>query len=165
MTGRVRPWRVPSDRKRRLTRRGHYLVTFGLVQVALGLAYLSPPVTEGGRLAAQLLPPAAYTTASVAVGLLAAVAAFVRPSLERPAFVGLAVLATARAASLAAVFVLGDHNAALLTGVLAFALLTRVHVLVSGWPDPPLIVEPVHLTQGQLEALADYLRRHSESED
>lgn len=160
------PGRVPSDRKRRLTRRGHYLLAFGLVQVALGLAYLADPSSPAGALAQHLLPPVLYTTASVIVGGLAGVAAFIRPSLERAAFAGLAVVSAARGLSFAAVYALqaiGPEQAseALLTGVLAFVLLVRVHLLVAGWPDPPLIVAPVELTQQQLAALAEYLRNHT----
>lgn len=143
--------------RRRLSRRGHYLLAFGLVQVALGLAYLAPSPTEAGQLSATFLPPAMYATASVVAGILAAAAAFVRPALERAAFTALAVTAALRCLAFLAVLV-ALQQVALVTGVLAFGLLLRVHLLVAGWPDPPPTAA-VTLTQEQLELLAEELRR------
>lgn len=148
---------MPRRRQRRLTRRGHYLLAFGTVQVGLGLAYLSPPATSGGRLAADLLPPLLYVTASIMAGLLAVAAAFARPSLERAAFGALAIVAAIRALSYIAVYVATGQEV-ILTGALAFGLLLRVHLLVAGWPDPPP-TSAVMLTQEQLELLAEELRR------
>lgn len=154
------PWHpgaVPSDRKRRLSRRGHYLLSFGTVQVGLGLAYLSPPVTEAGRLAATYLPPSVYVVLSLAAGITSAVAAFARPSLERVAFGLLAVVAAVRALVYVGVAI-QTGEPVILTGALAFALLLRIHVLVAGWPEAPP-AQTVSLTQEQLQLLAEELRR------
>lgn len=143
----------------RLTRRGHYLLAFGLVQVALAFTYGGTELTEGRAFAQAVLPAPVYLVLSLAAGVLALAAAYIRPTLERAAFAGLAVVAAARCLANLAGFV-AHQEGVLLTGVLAFGLLLRVHLLVAGWPDPPAVTT-ITLTQAQLEALAEELRRRA----
>lgn len=149
--------------RRRLTRRGHYLLSFGVVQLALAFTYGASDGTPGRELAQQVLPAPVYLVLSLAAGLLAVAAGVLRPTLERTAFGALAAVAAARClANLAAVVF--HQEAPLLTGTLAFGLLLRVHLLVAGWPEPtPPVV--VSLTQEQLEALAEELRRRAAGGD
>lgn len=145
-----------------LTRRGHYLLSFGIVQLALAFTYGSRADTPGRQLAQSLLPPVVYGVLSVVAGALAILAAYKRPAWERPAFAALAAAAAARClANLAGVVV--HQEVPLLTAVLAFGLLLRVHLLVAGWPNPPRTV-PVSMTQQQLEALAEELRRRAKDD-
>lgn len=147
-------------RQPRLTRRGHYLLSFGVVQLALAFTYGASDGTPGRELIQQVLPAPVYLVLSLAAGLLAVVAGVLRPTLERAAFGALAAVAAARClANVTAVVV--HQEAPLLTGALAFGLLLRVHLLVAGWPDPPPPATIV-LTQDQLEALANELRRRAD---
>lgn len=130
-----------------------------MVQLALAFTYGANRSTPGRELALSLLPGQVYLVLSLVAGALALVAAFVRPTVERLAFAALAVVAAARCLANLAGFV-AHPEAPLLTGALAFGLLLRVHLLVAGWPDPAPAVT-VNLTQEQLEALAEELRRRA----
>ena len=147
-----------------MTKRGHYLLAWGIGQALLGLAFITGPgpgATEGRQLAFTLLPVPVYCTLSLIVSALAVAAALWRPSLERWAFGALAVVTFLRcAAFLCAGMWHGD--ASTLTGGVAFALLLRIHLLVSDWQEEPGVAAVV-LTQADLERLAVELRRRAET--
>lgn len=150
--------------RRRISRRGHYLLTFGLVQAGLGFLALAGPTgadSPGRRLVLEILHPPAYATLSVVVAAVAFIGACYRPPrLETAAFTGLALIAAARAAVLLyAAAATGETSP--LAQALVFLLLLRVHLLVSGWPDPAA-VPLVGITAEQVATVVDQLRRYEE---
>ncbi len=143
-----------------LSRRGHYLLAFGVVQVGLALTYGVPPGITPGRLAQfTLLPRLAYEIVGILAGIAAVAAAFHRPPrLERIAFVLLIIPSAARSLAAVGAMAIAGYEAQLATSALAFLFVARVHLLVAGWPDPPpegsVVLQP-----GQLTAITDEVRR------
>lgn len=140
-----------------VSRRGNYLLTFGVAQAALGFSYLAPGLTPGRLLVQRILPPSVYLTLSLIAAVVAILAAFVRPRLEGTAFVLLTITAATRCIANAVSFLLIGEGVAL-TAAIAFGLLLRVHILVAGWPDPPPPrTEVLGLTPYEVDAMSEVL--------
>lgn len=149
-----------------LSRTGHYLLTFGIVQIALSFAYgLGPSYTPGRGAQLVLLPRPVYLTVGVAAGLLAVVTAVHGGKrLRRLAFAALILPSAARSLAALASMAVTGYEAQQLTSALAFLFVVRVHLLIAGWPDPPPDGAVV-LQADQLSALAEELRRRHEGGD
>lgn len=154
-------------RRRRLRRRGHYLLTFGFVQLLLGLLSLDDPSRADGparQLFSELLHPPVYLSASAFVFALCVAAVICRvPVFERWAFTGLAALAAVRAGLLlvAAYAADGPVSTGLLSQAALFLLVLRVHVLIAGWPEPQKVLV---LDEDDWRSIAAELRRRLNGE-
>lgn len=153
-------------RRRRLRRRGHYLLTFGTVQLLLGLLAVfsleaSPPLrsTAARVQFLELLHPPVYLGLSAACFGLCLAAVWLRRAVwERLAFTSLAALAAGRAGLLviAALTTPGAIDTSLLSQAVVFLLILRVHVLVAGWPEPQRLLV---LDEDDWHTIAQEMRR------
>lgn len=154
------------SRRRRLRRRGHYLLTFGVVQLLLGVLAVTSAQGVGAlrNTAAreqflELLHPPIYLALSVVCFGLCVAAVKLRKGLaERLAFTSLAALAAGRAGLLfiAALTTPGAIDTSLLSQAVLFLLILRVHVLVAGWAEPTKVLT---LDQDDWQTIAQEMRR------
>jgi uncharacterized membrane protein HdeD (DUF308 family) len=128
-----------------ISRRSQYLIYFGLVQVALGLAVLAQlgPTEDPLSIAiGRVVPPPIYGTLSVLGGIYSCIAAVSperhRAQLKHVAFGVLAVLLGMRTLAhfYAAIVVPGVNTLQQVATGLVYLLVVRVHVLVARWPEP-----------------------------
>lgn len=150
-------------RPTRLPRRGHYLLSFGPIEIALGALTIAsatrPATSPAGEAARQLAPPMVIGPVLIGAGVLALAAIASRRVLDRPgdlAMAGLMLTATWSAASYVwAIVATAGDDIRMATAAAVWLLLARVHHLVSGWPEPPALEVPAASTKPiALEQLA-----------
>lgn len=128
--------------RRRVGRRGAFLLAFGAVFGLLGLGLLrrAPPPPEEAEIyemALRVMPFGGWGVAAVLAAALAWVGAVTRRwGLDAAAFAGLQFVATCWAASMAAAAVANGSGFAA-RSALTWATLTVAVGIVSGWPEPP----------------------------
>jgi hypothetical protein len=120
-------------------RRGAFLLSFGVIYVAIGLNYIIVDPGSAVRAAMAWMP--AWSTIQVcglawcAAGLVAMVSAFARMPRDRFGFIALAAWSTAWAIAWAIAAALGYAPRGYV-GALVFATLTVAPMAVSGLPNP-----------------------------
>lgn len=125
--------------RRRVGRRGVFLILFGVVYLLLGYSYLgvtvTPVVRQALRLALNVAPLQVYAWAWVTAGAICVVSGLVSPARKPIGFTTAVLMPTLWAVVYMAAWVDGDIPRGWVTAVL-FAAIAAAVAVVAGMPEP-----------------------------
>lgn len=153
--------------RRRLPRRGSYLVTFGTIEILLGALTIagaaSPSPSAAITAYREVLPPIPWGAAQIVAGAICFYALARRQVLDRAGNTAMGAITMGAVGSalgyIYAAAATDGEDLRMAGAVAVWLLVARVHLLIAGWPEPPRIPTidgdaanptPVPFTQGEL---------------